>query len=179
MQQTQLKLMTDQGWWNIHRHLIFSQPWSHHFLFVGMRRQRVLHLEEIEVGWLDGWCVVGHTERVRQEARITLIDGRPKAVLDPATTGMQMRDIRGIFYRVKCMKSVICLKMRDENKLGAQEKLHQLKLHKLFLMIHLVETHVPPRLESCKEKNPTNGESTVIFEWRFILGTCCIFGGGS
>ena len=136
--------------------VIFSQPRSHHFLSQGMRRQRVLHLEEIEVGRLAGWWVVGHTERVRQEARITLIDGRPKAVLDPATTGMQMRDIRGIFYRVKCMKSVICLRMRDENKLGAQEKLHQLKLHKLFLMIHLVENHVPPRLESCKEKNPTN-----------------------
>ena len=81
---------------------------------------------------------VGHTERVRQEARITLIDGRPKAVLDPATTGMQMRDIRGICYREKCIKSVICLRMRDENKLEAQE---ELKLHKLFLMIHLVKTH--------------------------------------
>ena len=133
--------------------VIFSQPRSHHFLSQGERRQRVLHLEEIEVGRLAGWWDVGHTERVRQEARITLIDGRPKAVLDPATTGMQMRDIRGIFYRAKCMKSVICLRMRDENKLGAQEKLHQLKLHKSFLM---VKTHVPPRLESCEEKNPTN-----------------------
>ena len=36
-----------------------------------MKRQSVLNLEEIEVGWL-----VGDSERVRQEARITLIDGR-------------------------------------------------------------------------------------------------------